>query len=59
MSRRKIAVAVGSLFVAQVVTALFGTSLSQAFVDGDTNRTPLTAGVVHHRSEPLTTATPV
>ena len=46
MSRRKIAVAVGSLFVVQMVTALFGTSLIQAFVDGDTNRTPLTIGVV-------------
>ena len=46
MSRRKIAVAVGILFVVQMVTALFGTSLIQAFVDGDTSRTPLTIGVV-------------
>ncbi|TCC19514.1 DUF4386 domain-containing protein [Kribbella speibonae] len=46
MSRRKIAVAVGTLFVVQMVTALFGTSLIQAFVDGDTDRAPLTAGVV-------------
>ncbi|HEY3560583.1 MAG TPA: DUF4386 domain-containing protein [Kribbella sp.] len=46
MSRRKIAVAVGTLFVVQMVTALFGTSLIQAFEDGDTNRAPLTAGVV-------------
>ncbi|MEU4192402.1 DUF4386 domain-containing protein [Kribbella sp. NPDC026611] len=46
MSRRKIAVTVGILFVVQMVTAMVGTSLIQAFVDGDTDRAPLTTGVV-------------
>ncbi|MBM7789114.1 DUF4386 domain-containing protein [Tenggerimyces flavus] len=46
MSRRKIAVTVGILFVVQMVTAMFGTSLIQAFVDGDTARAPLTLGVL-------------
>jgi hypothetical protein len=46
MSRRKIAVTVGMLFFAQMVTAMIGTSLIQAFVDGDHDRAPLTAGVL-------------
>jgi hypothetical protein len=46
MSRRKIAVSVGMLFFVQMITAMFGTSLIQAFVDGDTDRTPVTVGVL-------------
>ena len=46
MSRRKIAVTVGILFFAQMSTAMVGTSLIQAFVDGNRERAPLTAGVV-------------
>jgi hypothetical protein len=46
MSRRMIAVTVGILFVVQMVTAMVGTSLIQAFVDGDPERAPLTAGVL-------------
>jgi hypothetical protein len=41
-----IAVTVGILFVVQMITAMVGTSLIQAFVDGDTDRAPLTAGVL-------------
>jgi hypothetical protein len=44
--RRTTATTVGVLFVSQMVTAMFGTSLIQAFVDGDTDRTPLTVGVL-------------
>jgi hypothetical protein len=44
--RRRIATAVGILFVVQMVTAMFGTSLVQAFVDGDTDRARLTVGVL-------------
>ena len=39
MSRRKIAVAVGILFFVQMITAMIGTSLIQAFVDGETEST--------------------
>lgn len=46
MSRRMIAVTVGVLFFVQMVTAMVGTSLIQAFVDGDTQRAPLTVGVL-------------
>jgi hypothetical protein len=46
MSRRKIAVAVGVLFWLQMVTAMFGFSLIQAFEDGDRARAPLTVGVL-------------
>jgi uncharacterized membrane protein YiaA len=46
MSRRKTAVAVGVLFFAQMVTGMFGTSLIQAFVDGDTDRTRVSVGVL-------------
>jgi hypothetical protein len=45
MSRRTIAVVVGVLFIVQMVTAMIGTSLIQAFVDGDTDAAP-TAGVL-------------
>jgi hypothetical protein len=45
-NRRTTAVAVGVLFVLQMVTAMFGTSLIQTFVDGDPDRGPLTLGVV-------------
>ena len=43
---RWVATTVGILFVVQMVTAMFGTSLIQAFVDGDTDRLPLTVGVL-------------
>ena len=33
------------LFVVQMVSAMFGTSLIQAFVDGDSDRAPMTVGV--------------
>jgi hypothetical protein len=46
ISRRTTATTVGVLFVVQMVTAMFGTSLIQAFVDGDTDRVPLTVGVL-------------
>ncbi len=46
MSRRMIAVTVGILFILQMVTAMVGTSLIQAFVDGDTDRAPMTVGVL-------------
>ena len=46
MSNRKIAVIVGILFFVQMITAMIGTSLIQAFVDGDPNKTPLTTGVL-------------
>ena len=46
LSRRGVARAVGILFVVQMVTAMFGTSLMQAFVDGDTDRTAMTVGVL-------------
>ena len=45
LSRRKTARVVGLLFVAQMVTAMFGTSLIQAFVDGNPDRAPMTLGV--------------
>jgi hypothetical protein len=46
MSRRKIATTVGTLFVAQMATAIVGTSLIQAFADGKSARAPLTIGVL-------------
>jgi hypothetical protein len=46
MSNRKIAVIVGILFFVQMITAMVGTSLIQAFIDGDTQKTPLTIGVL-------------
>lgn len=44
-SRRTTAIAVGVLFIVQMLTAMVGSSLTQAFVDGDTDRVPLTIGV--------------
>lgn len=46
MSRRMIAVTVGILFIVQMVTAMVGTSLIEAFLNGDTARSPLTVGVL-------------
>lgn len=46
ISRRRTATTVGVLFVVQMITAMFGTSLIQAFVDGNTDRVPLTFGVL-------------
>jgi hypothetical protein len=46
MSRRMIAVTVGILFFVQMATAIVGTTLIQAFVDGDPERTRLTIGVL-------------
>jgi len=45
LSRRGVAKAVGILFVVQMVTAMFGTSLIQAFVDGHPDRARMTLGV--------------
>ena len=45
MSRRTIAVLVGILFFVQMLTAMFGTSMIQAFVDDDTTARP-TLGVL-------------
>jgi hypothetical protein len=45
MSRRAVARAVGILFVVQMITAMFGTSLIQAFVDGNTEPAPMMVGV--------------
>lgn len=44
-TRRTTATTVGSLFIVQMLSAMVGTSLMQAFVDGDTDRGPLTVGV--------------
>src|SRR6476469_9853147 len=46
ISRRRTATTVGVLFVVQMITAMFGTSLIQAFVDGNSDRVPLTVGVL-------------
>jgi hypothetical protein len=46
VSNRKTAVIVGILFFVQMITAMIGTSLIQAFTDGDPNRAPLTIGVL-------------
>ncbi len=45
-SRRATATLVGVLFVVQMVTAMFGTSMIEAFVEGDTDRASLTLGVL-------------
>ena len=45
VSRRAIAVAVGILFFVQMLTAMFGTSMIQTFVDGGTEARP-TVGVL-------------
>ena len=42
ISRRATATVVGVLFVVQMVTAMFGTSMIEAFVEGDTDRASLT-----------------
>src|SRR3954452_15214393 len=44
-SRRGVARAVGILFVVQMVSAIFGTSLIQAFVDGTPDRASMAVGV--------------
>jgi hypothetical protein len=46
MSRRKIAVTVGTLFFIQMATAMIGTALIQNFVGGHSERAPLVAGVL-------------
>jgi len=46
MSARKISVAVGILFFVQMITAMIGHVLIQAFVDGNPDKTPLTIGVL-------------
>ncbi len=46
MSTRKIAIAIGVLFVVQMITAMIGHSLIQAFVDGNPDTTALTVGVL-------------
>ncbi|YCK40208.1 Rid family detoxifying hydrolase [Actinomadura sp. ATCC 39365] len=45
MTTRKLAAVVGALFIFQMVAAMIGTTLTQAFIDGDPNTTALTAGV--------------
>ena len=46
ISSRTTATIVGVLFVVQMVTAMVGTSLIQAFVNGNKDRAPLTVGVL-------------
>ena len=46
MSVRKTSVIVGILFFVQMITAMIGTSLIQAFMDGEPNKAALTAGVL-------------
>ena len=46
ISRRTTATVVGVLFVVQMVSAMVGTSLIQAFVDGNPDRGPMTVGVL-------------
>src|SRR6478672_1414134 len=43
--RRRTATAVGILFIAQMVTAIAGTTLIQSYVDGDSDRAGMTLGV--------------
>jgi hypothetical protein len=45
MATRRVARAIGILFIVQVLTAAIGNSFVQAFIDGDPNRTALTVGV--------------
>jgi hypothetical protein len=45
MPTRKIAVAVGALFIFQMVSAMVGATLTQAFIDGNPDKAALTAGV--------------
>jgi hypothetical protein len=46
ISGRATATAVGVLFVAQMILAMFGTSFVQAFVDGHTDRATMAVGVL-------------
>ncbi len=46
MSRRMTAVTVGILFIVQMVTAMVGSSLIEAFVAGDTDQGSMTVGVL-------------
>ena len=46
ITRRTTATVVGVLFVVQMVTAMVGSSLIDAFVDGDTDRGSMTVGVL-------------
>ena len=46
MSRRKIAVIVGILFLVQMITYMIGASLIEAFEGGDATRASLTVGVL-------------
>ena len=46
ISRRTTATVVGVLFVVQMVTAMVGTSMIEAFVDGGTDRGSMTVGVL-------------
>lgn len=45
MTPRKIAVTVGALFIFQMISAMIGTTLTQAFIDGNPDKTALTTGV--------------
>ncbi|MFB4274590.1 DUF4386 domain-containing protein [Nonomuraea sp. MTCD27] len=45
MTPRTIAVTVGALFIFQMVSAMIGTTLTQAFIDGNPDKTALTTGV--------------
>jgi hypothetical protein len=45
-SNRRVSTSVGILFIVQMVVAMVGTSLIQAFVDGDTGRAQMSLGVV-------------
>ena len=46
MPQRRVSVTVAFLFLVQMITAMLGTSLIQAFEDGDTARGPLAVGVL-------------
>lgn len=46
MSHRKTAVAIGVLFIVQMITAMIGNSLTQAFADGNPDKSALTIGVL-------------
>ena len=43
--RRRTPTAVGILLIAQMVTAIAGTTLIQSYVDGDSDRAGMTLGV--------------
>lgn len=45
MTTRTIAVTVGALFIFQMVSAMIGNTLTQAFLDGNPDKAALTAGV--------------